>query len=303
VELLICTPGRLLDFLERGTINLHRTTFLIFDEADRMLDMGFEPQIRAITGQIRPDRQVLMFSATWPKEVQQLARDFLPNDMLKIQIGNGELTTSKNVTQIVRCVSSRYEKDGILREALKKYEQSGKSIVFTSTKRMADDLARSLNRDGFYAEAIHGDKEQRQRERILANLKSGRTNVMIATDVASRGIHVKDIVCVVNYDFPNNCEDYVHRIGRTGRAGAKGVAVTLFDLQKDGKKARQFVQLLDKANADVPPELRNCRSYGGGRNSRYGGGSRRGGGFRGRGRGPASRNRGGNRGRFDRSPY
>jgi len=275
VELLICTPGRLLDFLERGTINLHRCTFLIFDEADRMLDMGFEPQIRAITGQIRPDRQVLMFSATWPKEVQQLARDFLPNDMLKIRIGNGELTTSKNVTQIVRCVSSRYEKDGHLKEALRTY-QNGKAIVFTSTKRMADQLARSLNQEGFYAESIHGDKEQRQRERILANLKSGHTNVMVATDVASRGIHVKDIVCVVNYDFPNNCEDYVHRIGRTGRAGAKGVAITLFDLQKDGKKARQFVQLLDKAGAEVPPEMRQC----GGR--RFGGGSRRGGGSRGR---------------------
>lgn len=259
IEFLICTPGRLLDFLERGIINLYRVTYLVFDEADRMLDMGFEPQIRALVSQIRPDRQVLMWSATWPKEVQQLAEDFLPNDKLMIRIGLN-LNPCKNVTQIVKVVNGKYEKDELLVQALQEYNR-GKTIVFTGTKRMADQLSTDLNRQGFYSESIHGDKRQEERERVLANLKSGKINVMVATDVAARGIHVKDIICVFNFDFPQNCEDYIHRIGRTGRAGAKGVAITMFDKNTDKKKANRLVNILKKASAEIPPELYSIANF------------------------------------------
>merc|ERR1719181_1381719 len=253
VDILICTPGRMLDFLEKRTTNCWRVTYLVFDEADRMLDMGFEPQIRSLVSQIRPDRQVLMWSATWPKEVQQLAEDFLPNDKLMIRIGLS-LNPCKNVTQIVKVVNGKYEKDKLLVEALQEYNQ-GKTIVFTGTKKMADQLSTDLNYQGFYSESIHGDKRQEERERVLSNLKSGKTNIMVATDVAARGIHVKDIICVFNFDFPQNCEDYIHRIGRTGRAGAKGVAITMFDKYTDKKKANRLVHILKKASARIPQEL------------------------------------------------
>lgn len=288
VELLICTPGRLLDFLEKRTTNLERCTMLIFDEADRMLDMGFEPQIRAIVGQVRPDRQVLMWSATWPKEVQTLANDFLPNDRLMIKIGGDDRKAAENVTQIVYVVE-RHGKEALLQKTIAQF-QGQKIIIFTATKRMADQLSRSLQRYGHYCDAIHGDKPQYDRDRVLNNFKTGRSSILVATDVASRGIHVKDIACVINYDFANNCDDYVHRIGRTGRAGSFGTAVTFFDPSSDAKKASPLVRLLRSSKQNVPPELEQVAKRGGGR---YGGGGRRRGG-RGRGRGGR---RGGGRGR------
>lgn len=285
VEILIATPGRLIDFLSSQTTNLQRVTYLVMDEADRMLDMGFEPQIRQIVSQIRPDRQVLMFSATWPKEVQSLANSFFTdiNDTLKVQIGSLDLTANKNVTQIVEIINQRYQKDSRLEQLMSQVmQQGGKAIVFLATKRMTDQVCRDLQRKGYSAEAIHGDKDQYERDRVLKDFKQSVCRIMLATDVASRGIHVSDITHVVNYDFPNNVEDYVHRIGRTGRGGGYGTAVTFFTRQ-DSKKARPLIKCLEDCNQEVPQELRQLASsapMGGGRfrDRRGGGGGRRHGG-------------------------
>merc|ERR1719361_87829 len=271
VDMIIATPGRLLDFIERRDTNLDRTTFVIFDEADRMLDMGFEPQIRMILGQVRPDRQMLMWSATWPKEVRLLANDFLPNDRIVMKIGTDDGTASKRITQHVHIVS-RYEKQQLLSSRLREF-QGQKVLIFTGTKRMADQLSRQLQQQGYRAEAIHGDKRQEQRDHCLASFKSGRITVMVATDVASRGIHVNDISLVINYDFPQNLSDYVHRVGRTGRAGKFGTAVTFFDSQIDGKKGRGLAKILRESGQVVPPQLLTMQSGGGrrGRGGRSGG--------------------------------
>jgi len=284
VEIVIATPGRLLDFLGSQTTNLRRVTYLVFDEADRMLDMGFEPQIRKIVDQVRPDRQTLLWSATWPREVQALANDFLRSP-IQITIGDGELTANKDVTQIVKVVQ-RYDKERLLEDTLRRLNEDAKCLIFTGTKRMADQLEAKLNRRGYYAAAIHGDKRQQERDYVLRKFKEGQTQIMVATDVASRGIHVDDIQLVVNYDFPQQVEDYIHRIGRTGRAGRKGSAITFFT-REDGKKAKALVKILQRAEQHVPPELvqMSQQSWGGGGGRRWrsgggGGGGRRGGGGR-----------------------
>merc|ERR550517_1512003 len=252
VEIMIATPGRLLDFLGDRTTNLERVTYLVLDEADRMLDMGFEPQIRKILEQIRPDRQTLLFSATWPREVEQLARDFSHNP-IQVNIGSLDLSANKNVTQVVR-VCARYDKERYLQQVLRNTEPGAKMIIFTGTKRMADRLEGTLARQGHRVAAIHGDKRQQQRDHVLKQFTSGGTKIMVATDVASRGIHVDDVVLVINYDFPQNVEDYVHRIGRTGRAGRKGTAITFFT-REDSRKATKLIKILSDAGQEVPPEL------------------------------------------------
>jgi len=271
VEMLICTPGRMLDFLERRTTNFERVTCLVFDEADRMLDMGFEKQIRCLVNQTRPDRQVLMWSATWPKEVHQLASDFLKDDYIKLKVGSGEDKACSTITQRVHVVSS-FEKNKMFQQTLQEFYTT-KIIIFTSTKRNCDDLSRQLNSVGWRTSSIHGDKNQEQRERVLKEFRSGKSTIMVATDVAARGIHVDDIGCVINYDFPQNCDDYIHRIGRTGRTGKKGTAVTFFDARKDAKKANRLVKVLTDSGQPVPPQLQAMAviDYGRNRNGRGGG--------------------------------
>jgi len=257
-EICIATAGRLLDFLTTNTTNLQRVTYLVLDEADRMLDMGFEPQIRQIVSQVRPDRQVVMFSATWPKEVEALANSFFTDvtDVLKVRIGSDQTTANKNVTQVIEIINQRYVKETRLDEILRGVmNQSGKVLVFCATKRMTDQLCRDLQRKRYYAEAIHGDKNQQERDRVLKDFKTGNCHIMIATDVASRGIHVNDITHVINFDFPNNVEDYVHRIGRTGRGGRSGTAYSFF-AKTDSKKAAPLIKCLEEAEQLVPPELR-----------------------------------------------
>jgi ATP-dependent RNA helicase DDX5/DBP2 len=270
-ELVICTPGRMLDFIERKMWrDMRRTTYVVFDEADRMLDMGFEPQIRALLGQIRPDRQMQMWSATWPKAVRRLASDFLPNDKIVMKIGSDDGKACERVTQQTIMTGS-YDKMQHLQNALLQYANA-KVLIFTGTKRMADDLSHRLRGCGVRCAAIHGDKKQFDRERVLADFKAGRISVMIATDVASRGIHVNDIALVVNYDFPQCLDDYIHRIGRTGRAGTYGNAITFFDMKVDGKKARGYAKILRDAKQEVPRQLENAGGYGGhggNRRSRY----------------------------------
>jgi len=253
LDLVICTPGRMLDFLEKKVTNCWRVTYLVFDEADRMLDMGFEPQIRSLVSQIRPDRQVLMWSATWPKEVESMAKDFLKEGFIKLHVGTDEGKACECISQQIHIVNG-YEKDSLFQNALRNFMNS-KILVFTATKRMADQLSHQLNRQGWNTNSIHGDKRQEERDRVLKDFKSSNINIMIATDVAARGIHVDDISLVINYDFPQNCDDYIHRIGRTGRQNKAGTAITYFNQKTDGKKAGKLIKILTDSKQPVPPQL------------------------------------------------
>ncbi|XP_068607519.1 probable ATP-dependent RNA helicase DDX17 isoform X2 [Brachionichthys hirsutus] len=254
VEICIATPGRLIDFLESGKTNLQRCTYLVLDEADRMLDMGFEPQIRKIVEQIRPDRQTLMWSATWPKDVRQLAEDFL-KDYIQINVGALELSANHNILQIVD-VCMENEKDQKLFQLMEEImaEKENKTIIFVETKKRCDDLTRRMRRDGWPAMCIHGDKSQPERDWVLAEFRSGKAPILIATDVASRGLDVEDIKFVINYDYPNSSEDYVHRIGRTARSTNKGTAYTFFT-PGNLRQARDLVRVLAEARQAINPKL------------------------------------------------
>ncbi|XP_012347279.1 ATP-dependent RNA helicase dbp2 [Apis florea] len=307
VEICIATPGRLIDFLERGTTNLRRCTYLVLDEADRMLDMGFEPQIRKIVEQIRPDRQTLMWSATWPKEVRNLAEEFL-TDYIQINIGSLQLAANHNILQIVD-VCEEYEKEGKLMKLLEEIsnEPENKTIIFVETKRKVDDITRAINRYGWQAIGIHGDKSQQERDYVLNQFRNSRSAILVATDVAARGLDVEDVKFVINLDYPSNSEDYVHRIGRTGRSQRTGTAYAFFT-PGNAHKASDLIQVLEEAKQVVNPKLyelsRNPGIYKRGRyGGRSGGGSGRGSGGRGGGGSRGSRGgRDGDRGgRFDRS--
>ncbi|KAJ1532184.1 hypothetical protein ONE63_000806 [Megalurothrips usitatus] len=266
VEIVIATPGRLIDFLERGTTNLRRCTYLVLDEADRMLDMGFEPQIRKIIEQIRPDRQVLMWSATWPKEVQALAEDFL-TDYIQVNVGSLDLAANHNIRQIID-VCQEHEKEEKLSKLLREIN-GGKAIVFVETKKKVDDVTKLIQREGWQAISIHGDKSQPERDHVLAEFRSGKSNILVATDVAARGLDVEDVKFVINFDYPNTAEDYIHRIGRTGRCLQSGTAYAFFT-PNNQRQAKELIQVLQEANQSVTPalaELANvARSQYGGRN-------------------------------------
>ncbi|XP_076634723.1 putative ATP-dependent RNA helicase DDX5 isoform X1 [Colletes latitarsis] len=254
VEICIATPGRLIDFLERGTTNLRRCTYLVLDEADRMLDMGFEPQIRKIIEQIRPDRQVLMWSATWPKEVRALAEDFL-TDYMHLNIGSLTLSANHNIIQIID-VCQEFEKDSKLYRLLQEIgnEKENKTIIFVETKRKVDDITRNIRRDGWQALSIHGDKNQQERDHVLQEFKSGRAPILVATDVAARGLDVDDVKYVINFDYPSSSEDYIHRIGRTGRRRQTGTAYAFFT-SHNMKHAGDLIEVLKEAGQNINPRL------------------------------------------------
>ncbi|KAH8178678.1 DEAD/DEAH box helicase domain-containing protein [Sarocladium implicatum] len=282
VEVCIATPGRLIDMVEAGKTNLRRVTYLVLDEADRMLDMGFEPQIRKILGQIRPDRQTLMWSATWPKEVRAMAADF-QHDFIQVNIGSMDLAANHRITQIVEVVSEMEKRDRMIKHMEKVMEdKENKILIFVGTKRVADEITRFLRQDGWPALSIHGDKQQNERDWVLDQFKTGKSPIMVATDVASRGIDVRNITHVLNYDYPNNSEDYIHRIGRTGRAGANGTAITFFTTD-NSKQARDLVNVLQEAKQQIDPRLAEMVRYGGGGGRGWGGYRGRGGGRGGRG--------------------
>ena len=229
VEIVIATPGRLLDHVAQKSINLSQTQILVMDEADRMLDMGFLPDLQRIINLLPRQRQNLMFSATFSPEIKKLAASFLSNPQT-IEVARSN-ATSDNVTQILYEVKEDEKRDAIafiLRErGLKQV------IVFTNTKIGASRLSVHLVKQGVKAAAIHGDKSQSERMTALEDFKRGAVEVLVATDVAARGLDISEMPCVINYDLPFNAEDYVHRIGRTGRAGAKGDAISLCTPQDD----------------------------------------------------------------------
>ncbi len=224
-EFVIGTPGRIKDLVDRRILDLSVFNNVVLDEADRMLDMGFIKDAREIMSSVAEKRQVLFFSATMPREIGDLARTFL-SDPVTVEVKSR--ATSENVEQDIITVKEHSQKLDILHDLLLKAD-FGKVLVFRRTKRGASGLARALEHRGFRADSIHGDKTQRQRERALRNFSEGHLQVLVATDVAARGIDVPDVTHVINYDLPENYEDYVHRIGRTGRGTKTGHALTFVE--------------------------------------------------------------------------
>lgn len=222
VDVVVATPGRLIDHLERQNVAFEDLEVLVLDEADRMLDMGFAPQISRIVGDIPPYRQTLLFSATMPPEVEALARKYLRKPVL-VQVGRRS-AAANTVKHYVYPVP-RERKSALLADLLKR-EAMESVLVFTRTKHGADRVVRHLEREGIHAAAMHADKSQPQRTRALEDFKTGKVRVLVATDIAQRGLDISGITHVINYDVPQQAEDYVHRIGRTGRAASEGDAFT-----------------------------------------------------------------------------
>ncbi|MEZ4775814.1 MAG: DEAD/DEAH box helicase [Bacteroidia bacterium] len=228
VDILVATPGRLLDLVNQGYINLSHLAILVLDEADRMLDMGFIHDVKKILALVPPKRQSLFFSATMPPAIVKLAGTILQNPV-KVEV-NPIASTAEKVQQSVYFVD-KDKKGPLLIHVLSGPEVSS-ALIFTRTKYGADKLATFLNRAGVKSDAIHGNKSQEARQKALNNFKKGKTRVLVATDIASRGIDVDDLSHVINYEIPNVPDTYVHRIGRTGRAGAEGIALSFCDSEE-----------------------------------------------------------------------
>lgn len=312
--LVVATPGRLIDFINAGVVGMERVNFLVLDEADRMLDMGFEPQIRQIIEKIGPERQTMMFSATWPKEIRQLAADFLV-DPVHMIIGSNELSTNSSIKQIIEKVEEHEKLSKTVEFLQDKF--NSKVIIFTKTKRSADDLADNLTYKGMNALSIHGDKPQSTRDYVLHKFKKEKSGILVATDVAARGLDVTDIDIVVNFDFPGDIESYIHRIGRTARGTKEGTALTFFT-DENKNMSRKLFKILTQAKQEIPQWLQELAAVtprgasrqgawmgrggrGGGRGfghgnfggGGYGGGRGFGGGYGGYGGGYGGGNRGG----------
>jgi ATP-dependent RNA helicase RhlE len=221
-RLIIATPGRLQDFIDRKLADLQQIKMLVLDEADRMLDMGFLPAIRRIVAILPKQRQTLCFSATMEQSVAALVHDYMRNP---VRVALGSVLKPAESVQLTAYEVRPMEKMDALRQLL--YAETGQTLVFARTKRGAERLAKSLVREGFNAAMIHGDRSQAQRNNALNGFQEGRFQVLVATDIASRGLHVDDVAHVINYDLPNMAEDFIHRVGRTGRAGSQGHASTL----------------------------------------------------------------------------
>lgn len=256
VHILIATPGRLIDVINNGFIGMDACHWLVLDEADRMLDMGFEPQIRQIVEMSgmppKGERITAMFSATFPKEIQVLAQDFLMNDYVFLAVGRVG-STSENIHQKVVWVEDK-EKRHFLMDLLDASEPDSLTLVFVETKRSASELAGILSNEGYNVLAIHGDLKQNDRERHLEQFRAGTSPILVATAVAARGLDIPNVKHVINYDLPNDVDEYVHRIGRTGRAGNVGLATSFFN-DKNRNIANELAALIVEANQELPDWL------------------------------------------------
>ncbi len=247
VDILVATPGRLLDLLQQGVLDLTQVQILVLDEADRMLDMGFIHDVKKVLAVVPRDKQSLLFSATFSDEIRDLAATLLKNP-LHIQVTPGN-TTVQRITQTVYPVG-RGKKKALLAHIIQQHNWS-QVLVFTRTKFGANNVAEFLVKNGINAMALHGNKSQAARTQALAGFKSGEIRALVATDIAARGIDIDDLPHVVNYEIPNVSEDYVHRIGRTGRAGADGQAVNLVCLDEEG-----FMQAIERfTKQNIPVEI------------------------------------------------
>jgi superfamily II DNA/RNA helicase len=251
VEILIATPGRLLDHIGSKVANLSQVELLVLDEADRMLDMGFLPDLQRIINLIPAQRQTLLFSATFSPEIKKLAQSYLRTPVT-VEVAR-QNAAADTVKQVVHMVSSS-DKQGAIVSVLESRTRQGLSrqcIIFTNSRLGCAKLARALERDGIKAGAIHGDKSQGERTLTLDAFKSGAIEVLVATDVAARGLDIPDMPCVINHELPYNAEDFIHRIGRTGRAGSKGDAIALVDASE--KRLLDDIEKLMKRKLDVQP--------------------------------------------------
>ncbi|MFC4273701.1 DEAD/DEAH box helicase [Achromobacter aloeverae] len=273
-EVLVATPGRLLDHVEQKNVNLGQVSVLVLDEADRMLDMGFLPDLERIIRLLPQARQNLLFSATFSNDIRKLARSF-QNNPVEIEVA-ARNATADTVTQIAYPMTSEGKRAAVVH--LVKSRNLSQVIVFSNTKIGTARLARQLERDGVRAESIHGDKSQADRMKALEAFKAGELEVLVATDVAARGLDVAGVPCVINYDLPYNAEDYVHRIGRTGRAGASGEAIALYTPSEE-KFLLDIEKLIKRqvprGHLDVPADLL-ARSHGRGGEPESSGRERRG---------------------------
>jgi len=252
VEVIVATPGRLIDLMNDDCCDLSQVSYLVLDEADRMLDQGFERDIRQIIS--HPQRQTALFSATWPDSVRELAHEFL-SQPIKVTIGSDDLAAGTRITQIVEVIDDR-ARLAKLNQLLKNYHKSrtNRILIFVLYKKEAARIEESLQQYGWNCTSIHGDKSQVARTTAVENFRSGDIPLLVATDVAARGLDIPDVDYVINYSFPLTIEDYVHRIGRTGRAGKTGTAHTFFQ-SCDKARAGELVKVLKDANQPVPEEM------------------------------------------------
>lgn len=256
VEVLIATPGRLLDHIEAKNAVLNQVEYVVLDEADRMLDIGFLPDLQRILSYLPKERQTLLFSATFSPEIKRLANSYLQNPEL-VEVARPNATASTVEQRFFSTTDD--DKRALIRQMLKQRELS-QAIVFVNSKLGAARLARSFERDGLKTQALHGDKSQDERLKALAAFKAGEVDLLVATDVAARGLDIADLPAVFNFDVPFNAEDYVHRIGRTGRAGASGLAVTL--VTRDDTRLVSDIEKLIKKKIELEPfEIEDDRPY------------------------------------------
>lgn len=251
-EIIVATPGRMIDMVKIKATNLRRVTYLVLDEADRMFNMGFEPQVRSICNHVRPNRQTLLFSATFKKRIEKLAQDVLTDPVRILQGDLGE--ANEDVTQHVIIFSNPLHKWNFLLSKIVQFLSEGSILIFVTKKADAEQVANNLSLKEFDVVLLHGDMDQSDRNKVITKFKKKEVEIMVATDVAARGLDIPHIKTVVNYDIARDIDTHTHRVGRTGRAGEKGTAYTLV-VEKDKEFAGHLVRNLEGANQIVPEDL------------------------------------------------